>query len=137
MCGGVRAQFPGTNTSLAESSAFEQHLGVYAHLIFHLQKLVLLDDSLKHNCINFPLIAYLIPNELTGTSPPHLRVALISTVDILANTKADGVTGLSPACHPFMQVLNTHPLHPKKGADAFALQRLVLSWVSIQSVLLA
>lgn len=119
----MHAQFPGTNASLAESNAFKQRLSIYAHLIFHLQKGVLLNDNLKLNCINFPLIAYLILNELTGTSLPYLHVELISTAKILANTKADGVKGLSPACYPFMQVLDTHHLHPKKGADALALQR--------------
>lgn len=133
----MHARFPGTNASLAESNAFKQRLSIYAHLIFHLQKGVLLNDNLKLNCINFPLIAYLILNELTGTSLPYLHVELISTAKILANIKADGVKGLSPACYPFMQVLDTHHLHLKKGADALALQRLVLSWVSIQSLLLA
>lgn len=89
----MRAQLPGTNASLAESSAFEQRLSIYARLIFHLQNGILLNDNLKLNCINFPLIAYLILNELTGTSLPYLHVKLISAVDILANTKADGVTG--------------------------------------------
>lgn len=28
----------------------------------------------------------------------------------------EGVTGLSPACHPLLQVLNTQPLHPKNSA---------------------
>jgi len=131
------ADFPGTNASPAERRTFKQRLSVYAHLKFRLQKVVLLNDSLKLNCINFPLIAYLILNELTGTSLPCLHVEFISTADALANTKADGVTGLSPAWHPFMHVLNTHPLHLKKEDDALALQRLVLPWASIQSMLLA
>lgn len=131
------AHVPGTHASLAGSSVFQQCLSIYAHLIFHLQKGVLLNDNLKLNCINFPLIAYLILNELTGTSLPYLHIELISTANTLANTKADGVTGLSPASYLFIQVLNTHPVHSKKWDEAFALLRLVLSWVSMQSVLLA
>lgn len=118
----------GTHASLAGSSVFQQCLSIYAHLIFHLQKGVLLNDNLKLNCINFPLIAYLILNELTGTSLPYLHIELISTANTLANTKAS---------YLFIQVLNTHPVHSKKWDEAFALLRLVLSWVSMQSVLLA
>lgn len=41
-----------------------------SHLIFHMQKGVLLNDNLKLNCINFLLIVYLILNELNGNSLP-------------------------------------------------------------------
>lgn len=78
------ARVPGTHASLAGSSVFQQRLSIYAHLIFHLQKGVLLNDNLKLNCINFPLIAYLILNELTGTSLSYLHVELISTANIQA-----------------------------------------------------
>lgn len=64
------AQFLAQTPPLLRAAHFSGIAAFMSHLIFHLQKGVLLNDNLKLNCINFPLIAYLILNELTGNSLP-------------------------------------------------------------------
>lgn len=74
-------RFLGANASVGECRVFKQHHDISTRFLFCLQKSVSLKDNLKFNCINLPLIAYLILNELTRTSLSHPLVGLISAAE--------------------------------------------------------